>query len=64
MRIIHLFVIAALVFAAVPVRAGASLGGLPFGVDLMLPAGVPERSDPEEVAAVTSRLLRSGLERR
>lgn len=27
------------------------VGRAPFGVDLMLPAGVPERSDPAEVAA-------------
>lgn len=27
------------------------IGDAPFGVDLMLPAGVPERSDPEAVAA-------------
>jgi NAD(P)H-dependent flavin oxidoreductase YrpB (nitropropane dioxygenase family) len=28
-----------------------ALGDLPFGVDLLLPAGVPDRSDPDAVAA-------------
>ncbi len=40
--------------ARIPAQLAAlreKLGDLPFGVDLMLPAGVPDRSDPAEVAA-------------
>ena len=40
--------------AQIPARIAqlrAALGNRPFGVDLMLPAGMPERADPQAVAA-------------